>query len=106
MGIDNAEPVFSWICPLGTADQTAYRIIISDNKAAIENTLGNIWDTGKVESTVSANIPYKGKALRSRTKYWWRCKNVGFRRGMKALSVRRLHLKQLCLTKRNGKRNG
>lgn len=50
--IASAHPSFSWIVPGdGTpAMQTAYRIILSDNREDAENGKGNIWDSGTVNS--------------------------------------------------------
>jgi alpha-L-rhamnosidase len=69
LGIDTAEPRFSWQI---TSDkqkvlQTAYQIIVSDNK-------GEVWNTGKVESDQQLWIQYAGKQLQSNTACTWRVK--------------------------------
>lgn len=74
LGIDSPRPRLSWALGHDEADQyqTAYQIIVSDDLALIEKEQGNIWDSGKVESSQSVNVKYTGKALESCRKYFWR----------------------------------
>ena len=80
LGIDTAEPRFSWQITsdrqiatphsdLGSENvrQTAYQIIVSDDK-------GEVWNTGKVESDQQLWIQYAGKQLQSNTACTWRVK--------------------------------
>ena len=69
LGIDTAEPRFSWQITSNKQNvrQTAYQIIVSDNK-------GEVWNTGKVESDQQLWIQYAGKQLQSNTACTWRVK--------------------------------
>ena len=69
IGIDTAEPRFSWQITSDKQNvrQTAYQIIVSDNK-------GEVWNTGKVESDQQLWIQYAGKQLQSNTACTWRVK--------------------------------
>ena len=69
LGIDTAEPRFSWQITSDKQNvrQTAYQIIVSDNK-------GEVWNTGKVESDQQLWIQYAGKQLQSNTACTWRVK--------------------------------
>jgi alpha-L-rhamnosidase len=70
LGVDNKTPCFSWLlqdAPQNAA-QSAFRISVSS--MAVGGA--DMWDSGKVKSTESAFIPYAGKALKSRTRYFWR----------------------------------
>ena len=69
IGIDTAEPRFSWQITSNKQNvrQTAYQIIVSDNK-------GEVWNTGKVESDQQLWIQYAGKQLQSNTACTWRVK--------------------------------
>lgn len=69
IGIDTAEPRFSWQITSDKQDvrQTAYQIIVSDDK-------GEVWNTGKVESDQQLWIQYAGKQLQSNTACTWRVK--------------------------------
>lgn len=73
LGIDTAAPRLSWTMDsdIRAQRQTAYQIVVSKDKAAAEQGEGEIWDTGKVTSAESNNIPYAGKALESKTRYYW-----------------------------------
>ena len=76
--IASAHPSFSWIVPRdGTpAMQTAYRIILSDNREDAENGKGNIWDSETVNSKESVSVIYAGEALKPNTEYFWRVKTI------------------------------
>lgn len=68
LGIEEKKPRFSW--QMNSAErgvsQTAYRILVADTKGK------NVWDSGKIESGESVNIPYSGKELQPTTKYSWK----------------------------------
>lgn len=74
LGLDSESPRFSWIYddPNRGAAQSAYRIIVSDNRESVENEQGNMWDSGKVNSPDILNIPYEGERLESGRKYYWK----------------------------------
>ncbi len=68
LGIESEVPVFGRQMQSETigAKQTAYRIVVNDLG-------GNVmWDSGKVNDSVSANITYEGKALQAKTMYQWK----------------------------------
>lgn len=73
-GIDAAKPVFNWQLSLNKphVHQTAYRILVADNPALLERDKGNIWDSKKVISDESIQIPYAGKTLQPATMYYWK----------------------------------
>ena len=58
---------FSWKMPLvrDGAAQSAYRIVVSSGEK-------QVWDSGKVESSQSVKVPYKGVAIEPRAQYSWR----------------------------------
>ena len=69
LGIDTAEPRFSWQITSNKPNvrQTAYHIIVCDDK-------GEVWNTGKVESDQQLWIHYTGKQLQSNTACTWKVK--------------------------------
>ena len=73
LGIDDAQPVFSWILASDGYDQgqSAYRIIVSSTRDGAEKHEGDVWDSGKNESENNYNITYQGNQLLSRTPYYW-----------------------------------
>ena len=52
--------------------QKAYRIIVSSSSAKLIVNLGDLWDSGRVESDASVQVPYGGAALTSGMKCWWK----------------------------------
>jgi alpha-L-rhamnosidase len=74
VGIDIPDPRFSWISvsEMRGISQSAYQIQVADK---IENLLSNgqkVWDSGKVSSSQSVNITYKGEPLKPGETYYWR----------------------------------
>lgn len=70
----SALPIFSWI---PSADgyggaQIAYRVIVASSAEKAREGIGNLWDSGRVESPRFCSIPYEGRALASHTAYYWR----------------------------------
>ncbi|MBQ3373552.1 MAG: family 78 glycoside hydrolase catalytic domain [Oscillospiraceae bacterium] len=67
IGIDESQPEFSWQMASDAvgAAQTAYHIVVEDEAGAI------VWDSGKVESSVSVGILYEGEALQPAAAYTW-----------------------------------
>ncbi len=79
LGIDVLQPRFGWILNSKSKHnraqfQTAYHILVSDNQEPLKKNIGNIWDTGKIDSDETNQITYAGKLLESRKKYWWKVK--------------------------------
>ena len=72
-GIDMAQPGFSWNIYGDSRGiyQSAYRIIVSDNRESLRNGTGNIWDSKKVSSDKLINIVYQGSPLKSDQTYFW-----------------------------------
>ena len=67
LGLGDAHPSLGWSL---TGDgrgreQTAYQVVISKDGA-------DVYDSGEVHSSASANVPYTGPALASGTKYTWK----------------------------------
>ena len=54
--------------------QTAYRILVSDDRKQLREETGNLWDSGRVESQQSLQIPYEGSSLRSGQRCYWKAK--------------------------------
>ncbi len=76
--IRSTHPAFSWIVPgeeEGTR-QTAYRIIVADNRENAISGKGNLWDSGLVENDCSVAVPYTGEALKPNHAYFWRVKTI------------------------------
>lgn len=74
MGSDNPHPRLSWRLEAQRRNvrQTAYRIQVASNAALLRRGSADLWDSGKVGSAQSFGIPYGGRRLTPRVKFWWR----------------------------------
>jgi alpha-L-rhamnosidase len=70
IGIDEQKPEFSWIINSDKRNvtQQAYEIRVSEN-ALMDGV--RLWQSGKVASDQSINVPYGGPSLRSGERYYW-----------------------------------
>ena len=50
----------------------AYRIVVADSRDALARGEGNLWDSGKVCSDETVNVPYAGRRLAARQDCWWK----------------------------------
>jgi alpha-L-rhamnosidase len=74
--VDIQKPRLSWI---NVAEenkrgqyQTAWEIQVSGTKENLLKGKAELWNSGKVNSPESVNIPYNGSVLSSRQDCWWR----------------------------------
>lgn len=72
--IDVAQPRFSWVNDKLDRGgiQTAYQILVASNLDNLNADRGDMWDSGKILSDRSVNIPYQGALLQSGKKYFWK----------------------------------
>jgi alpha-L-rhamnosidase len=75
-GIDCTNPRLSWEISSDARDvrQTAYRIIVASSPEKLNADMGDIWDSQTVKSDKSIFVPYAGKPLESRIRYFWKVK--------------------------------
>ncbi len=73
IGIDEPAPQLSWIDESNRNGerQTAYRIVVSSSPELVVRRKGDLWDTGRVASSATAHIPYRGAPLSSGQRAWW-----------------------------------
>ncbi|WPR70123.1 family 78 glycoside hydrolase catalytic domain [Flavobacterium sp. NG2] len=76
LGIDNTLPRLSWKLlesqQLRGQKQTAYQIVVSTSIQNLHKNIGDLWDSGKVESNQSVNTIYNGKRLISGQECFWK----------------------------------
>ena len=74
VGIDVARPRLGW--KLQSTEraqvQRAYRILVASSPTLLASEQGNLWDSGKVLSDRTLEVPYAGPALQSATRYFWK----------------------------------
>lgn len=76
LGIDVQQPRLSWQFEQGVrgARQSAYQIQVADSLPVLESGKPNVWDSGKVTSAQTVNVPLPRKRLVSEMRYHWRVK--------------------------------
>jgi len=73
VGVGEPQPRLSWELT-GTARgarQTAYRILAATRRNLLAPGKADLWDTGKVASAATCQIPYSGKALGPLMHVYW-----------------------------------
>ncbi len=72
--VSKTSPRFSWelVSTQKGQGQTAWQLIVSDQKAKIEDGKGNVWNSGKREGDQTFNLKWQGDRLESLTKYYWK----------------------------------
>jgi len=74
-GIDVLQPRLSWQIQASAQHrgwkQSAYRILVASSPALLAQHRGDVWDSGKVASEQSVQVPYAGAGLLSFGRYWW-----------------------------------
>lgn len=74
VGIDETAPRLSWrlSSTVNAEKQTAYRIIVASSAEKLTRGVGDLWDSGKVNSDQTIHVVYAGKNLTSRMEAWWK----------------------------------
>ena len=73
LGIDIAHPRLSWHLQDSRrgARQAAYEVRVASSLEGLAQERADVWDSGRVESDQSVNVPYGGPAVESRRRYYW-----------------------------------
>jgi hypothetical protein len=70
--IIDSKPEFSWFVPKVAVFQKAYQILVSSNKENIDKNIGDVWNSGIVQSNKSTNVEFGGEPLNPNTTYFWK----------------------------------
>ena len=76
--VSSGIPVFSWeIKTTRPQGQSAYQILVASSEKILDSNVGDLWDSGKVESNNLSEISYGGKSLTRVDRLFWkvRCWN-------------------------------
>ncbi len=73
LGIDSTSPRLAWQMRTNRpgARQTAYRVLAASRPEWLRDGQSDLWDSGRVDSDQSNQIPYAGQALQSRQRVYW-----------------------------------
>ncbi len=76
IAIDSNQPLLSWIVNAGgfNREQTAYQVLVASQPHLLNEKEADFWNSGKVLSSQSAHVKYKGEKLFPTKKYWWKVK--------------------------------
>ncbi len=74
IGVDEASPRLSWKDQSSSrgATQSAYQILVASSPTLLSSGTADLWDTGRVESSSSSQIEYKGKPLSPGQAAFWK----------------------------------
>src|ERR1700751_4236366 len=76
LGIDDPAPRFSWqlrdSAPGGRP--TAYEVKLASTAAQLTQGKADFWTSGRVDSSQSINVAYKGPSLVPSKRYYWQVK--------------------------------
>lgn len=78
LAVENTQPRLSWqiIADKNSVTQTAFRILVADNRADLNKNKANIWDSGLVKSNQSVNNVFSGKQPEPGKTYYWKVQIV------------------------------
>ncbi|WP_253342693.1 family 78 glycoside hydrolase catalytic domain [Sphingobium sp. OAS761] len=73
LALGNRQPRLSWKLMSGDGDfmQGAYRIMVARSQEDLAAGRNLVWDSGRVESASTFDIPFGGPAAPSRARFWW-----------------------------------
>jgi alpha-L-rhamnosidase len=74
LGLDSPSPRLQWQLASDERGQrqTAYRILVARSPKALSANESELWDSGKVASDASTQIPYAGRPLSSGQECFWK----------------------------------
>lgn len=79
IGIDITKPRLSWrlVSDARGQTQSAYRVLVASSSEKLASGEGDLWDSGKVDTSQSLFIEYEGEPLASRRHCFWKVQAFG-----------------------------
>jgi alpha-L-rhamnosidase len=70
-------PRFYWIVTSNrrAQKQSAYRVLVASSEANLNNNNGDVWNSGIVPTDQTLHLEYKGNALASGQRLWWKVRS-------------------------------
>jgi alpha-L-rhamnosidase len=74
LGIDKTTPRFSWkiSSDKNGTEQKAFQILVAAELSELTENKAGLWNSGKVESSASIFVPYRGQKLNPGSAAWWK----------------------------------
>lgn len=85
--LKDASPEFAWRVPKAAIFQSAYQILVATSKEKLDSHLGDVWDSGRVESRNSISVEYAGPMLQYHTTYYWKVRVWGSKKAVSDYSI-------------------
>ena len=70
LGVDEPHPRFRW--RPRTDHTSAFQVLVASDRSTLEENVGDVWDTGKVDRADSVDVTYDGPPLESGTRHHWK----------------------------------
>jgi len=76
LGIDAAHPRLSWELQSDERNkqQSAYQVLVASDSALLSEEKADLWNSGKINSNRTNQIPYAGISLHSENECYWKVK--------------------------------
>ena len=73
LGVESNSPCLSWVCQSTKRGekQIAYQILVASDPEYLTEENADFWNSGRIDSSESYGIPYRGKPLSSMTRLFW-----------------------------------
>jgi hypothetical protein len=77
LGVEAPQPRLSWVLESKERGQlqTAYQIVVASSLKQLEGNDPDKWDSGKIVSDRTIEVPYKGSALASGERCYWKVRS-------------------------------
>ncbi|OGD14543.1 MAG: hypothetical protein A2W20_04390 [Candidatus Aminicenantes bacterium RBG_16_66_30] len=74
LGVDTAAPLLSWHLesPVRGESPKAVQALVSSAAELLRNDIGDFWDTGRIDAPSLPALEYRGEALASCARYFWK----------------------------------
>ncbi len=74
VAVEDSRPEYSWIVPAASTNvyQSAYQILVASSLSNASNNIGDVWNSGNVESDHSVAVSHAGAELKALTDYYWK----------------------------------
>ncbi len=74
LGLDVLHPRLFWKLEseASATAQTAYQVLVAATQEGLDQDIGDMWDSGKRETSHSTHIVYEGAALQAESTYYWK----------------------------------
>ena len=76
VGVDSAHPQLAWHLESAApgVHQAAYEVLVARTLELLASDQGDLWNSGKVKSSDSVHVLYRGSALSSRLRCYWKAR--------------------------------